>query len=577
MSSHIDDLFSSSVQEAVALTAQQQKPLFVYLTKSYQNQEESGNEFLSKFIDEEITQVLHENFVLLKLIEHTPEFGYFTQLFKDIQLPSFYIVNLGKIEGVITNETDKRGFTTIIQRLVNQRSSSSLGTNENNTSQLPSNTPTPTPTSDNSHSQPNTTVNATAPISSSSSTPEINRRTSVSEHDISAQKYKEQVEKARREKLEEKKRLRALLEADKRERELRLKEELETHVTEDSTSGNLQESAPATSKLSSPSATTASSCVLSIKLFDGSTVKQEFKAEDTLSDVRKWLDSEIEIIQPTGSMPSFATSAHLHPTSYVFHRPILPRVTYLEEQESLSLKDLELTPRSALILKPIYDEADPSSPSAGGERTGFFGNIMSGVGKVGSALFAFFDYGVDAPYLQEQHNQQQQHHEDQQEQEQQQQQQHEERMRRNASSHSSNDDFENSQTFLPDSQPFGLGNPGPVAAPGVLTFDNRSASSLLINIESNTESDVNSIISRPHTPSHMSSDGPVPQRPLMAERGSRSSTPRAQSSRRIQTIHDESIETSSSNKDKKHIDTYNGNSLSLNEGDDENKKQNKSS
>lgn len=109
MTSYIDHLFSSSVQQAVALTVQQQKPLFVYLTKPDQEQED-GNAFLSKFIDEEVTQVLQRNFILLKLVENTPDFGYFTQLFKVGQLPSFYIVNLGKIEGIISTESDKDDF-----------------------------------------------------------------------------------------------------------------------------------------------------------------------------------------------------------------------------------------------------------------------------------------------------------------------------------------------------------------------------------------------------------------------------------------------------------------------------------
>lgn len=223
------------------------------------------------------------------------------------------------------------------------------------------------------------------PTPPSVNNPEISRRTSLSEHDESARKYKEQVEKMRREKLEEKKRLRALLEADRRERALRMKEEV-LATGSSHPNAEFKESSPATTKSSFSSTL---SCFLSIKLFDGSTMKHEFKAEDTLSDVRKWLDSEVEIIRPASSMPSFATSAYLHPTGYVFHRPVLPRVTYLEEQESVSLKDLELTPRSALILKPIYDEADANTPNASGERTGFFRSIVSGVGKVGSALYSF--------------------------------------------------------------------------------------------------------------------------------------------------------------------------------------------
>ena len=91
-------------------------------------------------------------------------------------------------------------------------------------------------------------------------------------------------------------------------------------------------------------------------------MKCEFKSQDTLIDVRKWLDSEVEIIPPAKSMPSFATTAYPYPTGYAFHRPALPRVTYLEEQESNTLANLDLTPRSALILKPTYNEVDSDKP-----------------------------------------------------------------------------------------------------------------------------------------------------------------------------------------------------------------------
>ncbi|RCK56634.1 UBX domain-containing protein 7 [Candida viswanathii] len=555
MSSHIDHLFSSSVQQAVASTVQLQKPLFVYLTQAATD--ESGDGFLSTFIDEEITEVLDKNFVLLKLIENTPDFGYFKQLFKVVKLPSFYVVNLGKVEGIVSSETDKNDFLALVQRLASQRTVASSTPSQNNTP-VQDNTPVATGTHTQT-STPDQRTPTSSPPPPTTNTSETNRRTSMSEHDITAKKYKEQVEKARREKLEEKKRLRALLEADRREQELRRKEEVAAARRGSLTSGADTPTIP-------KSSSSASTCVLSIKLFDGSTIKQEFKAEDTLSDVRKWLDSEIEIIQPASSMPSFATSAYLHPTGYVFHRPVLPRVTYLEEQESNTLKDLELTPRSALILKPTYDETDPHSPNATGERAGFFGSIVSGVGKVGSALFSFFDYGVNAPYHQHQLHQQQQ-------QQQQNEQQNQDQPGLDSPLHNPNENLEDLQTLISDPLPFNLGHPGAVGAPGVLTFDNRSASSLLMNIESHNDDEIRSNISRPHTPSHASSESHIVQRPLRPDLGSRSSTPRPQSSRRVQTIYDEVPESSSSNNDKKHIDTYNGNSLSLNDRDDENKKQ----
>ena len=121
-----------------------------------------------------------------------------------------------------------------------------------------------------------------------------NNSQSSSDHDKSVRKYQEKVARMRQERIDEKKRLRALLEADQKER--KLKEQENANVE-----SKLSVHSPSSRKTSTSS---TNSCVLSIKLFDGSTMKCEFKSQDTLIDVRKWLDSEVEIIPPAKSMPS---------------------------------------------------------------------------------------------------------------------------------------------------------------------------------------------------------------------------------------------------------------------------------
>ena len=280
---------------------------------------------LPKFIDDQTTAIIKSNFILLKLTQNTVEFGYFSQLFKDLIVPSFYIVNEGKIEAVISNDTTKEEFIKIIGKLTKKvKSSDNVSTRENISNEN------------------NVVIENLARNNSQSS----------SDHDKSVRKYQEKVARMRQERIDEKKRLRALLEADQKER--KLKEQENANVE-----SKLSVHSPSSRKTSTSS---TNSCVLSIKLFDGSTMKCEFKSQDTLIDVRKWLDSEVEIIPPAKSMPSFATTAYPYPTGYAFHRPALPRVTYLEEQESNTLANLDLTPRSALILKPTYNEVDSDKP-----------------------------------------------------------------------------------------------------------------------------------------------------------------------------------------------------------------------
>lgn len=77
--SGMDSVFHSSVQEAVQLTVQNNKPLFVFLALLDNNTNDS---FLNKFIKEQTVAHLQEHSVPLKLVQGSVEFGYFEQLFK---------------------------------------------------------------------------------------------------------------------------------------------------------------------------------------------------------------------------------------------------------------------------------------------------------------------------------------------------------------------------------------------------------------------------------------------------------------------------------------------------------------
>lgn len=516
MSQALVNLFNTSVQEAVQSTIQHNKPLFVFLAKynDQQQDDDASKQFLEKFIDqEETTTLLSHHFVLLKLFQGTMEYLYFNQIFTSLIVPSFYIVQQGKVLAVITESTTKDQFMQIV----------------NNLTKPPSPAPPPQPSPQlpqESSMQPSTQANVlptTQPVQShapiASRSPQTHVENSATSgatlkspesHERSVKKHQEEFNKLKREQREERLRLRALLEADRREQLLRSQEQQRLYHHE--TDKPQEQQQPLTKQLSHDG-----TCMLSIKLFDGTSIKQEFDATDKLADVRTWLDEEIQIIPSDTSMPSFAKNVH-YPSSYAFHRPMLPRITYTREQELGTLEELELTPRSALILKPIFHDADEDSGSENGvENPGIIRRAFGAVGKLADVLYSFFDYGAhEAEYHPLNTNDHSDH---------------------AGSNTNANDDGEPLNLHISEARP-------------LLSLDSRTSS--LLNID------------MPSVPVSPPAEVCRPQSPLISNSNisstfqSRSSTPRPGSRMRIQTLYDE-------DRDKDGIDTYNGNSVSLNE------------
>lgn len=385
MTDFIDDLFGTSVQTAVQTSLSENKPLLAFLT----NERESSTEFVFKFLykDDELNSrlvaKLKDAFVPIKLIEGTTEFGFFQQIFKELIIPSFYIVTAGKLVNIIKYDTDIEEWEETISGADSRKRSvaseqtptSSTLTRHINHSETTASASTlaSTPLSEPSE------TSVTSPISSSS----------LIQHQNHLRSYN-------RAKNLETQRIRALLAADQKERDSKRKDaENLKHFLKDSSIPEPSTTA-ATTNTSSPSPNSVPICKLSIKLFDGTSLKHDFLESQTLTDVRQWLDEETEysIIPNASSMPSFATPSDPIPTRYVFYRPVLPRITFTDEQETFSLKSLQLSPRSALILKPIF-ESPVNNASNPGATSGVLSNVGGVIKKVGSALFSFFDYGMD--------------------------------------------------------------------------------------------------------------------------------------------------------------------------------------
>ncbi|CUM67036.1 uncharacterized protein PRCAT00004724001 [Priceomyces carsonii] len=354
-----DTLFGTSVQEAVNASIGRKMPLLVLLSRG----DERSEKFIKKVSSEEVVNKIRLSYVPLLLIEDTEEIEHFKAIFKQLVLPSIYIVSNGQLLDIVHETATEQEIATKLEHALE-----ALKT---------------TPSSISTRAASVELQGANLELLESQNlidSQNARRGESVSRH-------KKQVEAYKKEQIAERKRLRSLLEADKREREA---------------TSNKHNLSPRTafqeSKVRGKSSHNSDSCILSIKLLDGISLVHEFKASDTLYSVRNWLDQETngEVLPSSPSLPSFARSLNPQPVRYVFHCPVLPRKTFSEDEERLNLSELDLRPRSALILKPIYEmESSDVNENGRGTFSSSFKYIGSSVGRLANALYSFFDYGVD--------------------------------------------------------------------------------------------------------------------------------------------------------------------------------------
>lgn len=553
MTSSIDKVFMVSVQEAVQKSLKNNQPLFVFLSRDDETSRTFAKDLLQTEIGDsgqDISDKVQNEFVGLKLIKDTTEYGYFKQIFHDLVVPSFYVVDKGQLLDVITQECTPDQFGERISKICNRLE-------QVRAESLAENVQTESHTNAGSHEPIVVLERQEEHISVPQA--QTHGNTLGRDHEQSVVRHKRQIEMLKREEHEEKKRIRALLEADKRERHIRQMNASRKAANEISEEDKMHKSS--TSKYDI--------CSLSIKLFDGNSLKHDFKANQTLNDVRSWLDNETDhqiIPNANASLPSFATASYPQPTHYVFHHPVLPRITYSDDEEFKKLSDLHLCPRSVLILKPIYDDKSYVNAYPNGRApAGYLRSVGGAISKFGNAIYSFFDYSVgDLAHDYEIH----------------------EDMERSRSPLGDPDELNGNRpvdaTSVNDSR---LASPIPervedyfdarlrsgAGTPNVLSINSGSQPSL-INFGSNP-----SPVSFSRVPSMPQSEMPS------AGNGSsnynpRSSTPKPISSipsvSNIQTIHEGSSKSDSKNESKADSDekrkdrgTYNGNSTNL--GDDQ--------
>lgn len=161
----------------------------------------------------------------------------------------------------------------------------------------------------------------------------------------------EQQRKRKSEAKVERERIMAQIEADKAERRARREQDKSVREQQAASSQLEQESTQATMRTprTSSKATTSN---LQVHLLDGGKIRKQFPAEANLeTDVRPWIDSQLETKVP-----------------YTFKQILapLPARPISIAEEHASLRDLDLLPSATLVLQPIQTFSDAYDSSSGG-------------------------------------------------------------------------------------------------------------------------------------------------------------------------------------------------------------------
>ncbi|CCE64761.1 hypothetical protein TPHA_0I02600 [Tetrapisispora phaffii CBS 4417] len=301
----------------------------------------------------------------LIIVKGTPEFQQLQELFPNIHTQSLYFIKNQKIELIITGDSGSDKFShwnRIIDYLEGIEctpvTDSTVSTNRNQTSTVPIPVTNPTPVN-NVESIADTNPEAdVAP----NKTPINNKKTFKEEvNDLTRKKYHEQMLKQKQLERSERQRILRLVESDRQERLARkLQEEMNKKSQKDK--DKLNELEEIVIKIENPDINDniknlgklekLTECTLQIRLTNGQSIVNKFDADSALTEVRSWVNEN----RSDGKC------------SYLFHRNV-PRATFSIDEEEKSLRELELIPRSALILEQIDNNCEDVQPGLLGRIT----------------------------------------------------------------------------------------------------------------------------------------------------------------------------------------------------------------
>ncbi|KAL3234825.1 UBX domain-containing protein 7 [Nakaseomyces bracarensis] len=288
-------LFGTNVEEAVAESLQGDKVLVVYCKAG---DGEGTDPWLDQWFKKDSdVSILKGKAVWLEVVRGSAEFDNFTQIFPDVVVPSVRLIKQGKVVLVIKGDDNTHEVSHWKKLMIGLGIKDENAITEHKISDKPRESP-PRKTERDKIVEKATTVHQ--------------------------QEYLKQLKQAEEERL----RILTLVRADKAERlarkhshEVEAGHELPMDVRDN---------------IIDKSRFNTGKCVLMFRLTDSKNLKHTFDSQETLNDVRKWVD----VNRTDGAGP------------YSFHRNI-PRVTFTESDELKTLEDLDLAPRSVLLLKAL--------------------------------------------------------------------------------------------------------------------------------------------------------------------------------------------------------------------------------
>jgi hypothetical protein len=344
----LSEVFGRSVNDAVAESVSQNKPLIVYIAQS-------DDTWIHTVMDEALLQSVRHRSVALQLEKGSPECSMFEQVFGAVAVPSVYCCRVNKVLDVIKEDVDKDQFAERLQKVLEDTPpDSALEAHSQQTAQAERPVHQPAPQQQSITGRP-THGESRQPARQDPKTLKEQAAESA------AKKYQEEQIRKRRHDIEDRERIRRLLKSDEEERKSRVREAKERRVSK---GGDLDMDAEATVRELRDNIRhkkDESRCALSIRLLNGHALQHEFGVTDTLNDVREWLEKN----RTDGLEP------------YCFHRTI-PRITFGITDEEKTLEALELTPRSALILKPFSSYVS-AYKNSGSSSNGLLGKLFSGI------------------------------------------------------------------------------------------------------------------------------------------------------------------------------------------------------
>lgn len=349
-------------------------------------------------------QLLVDHAVALRVVKGTQDYTFFSQVFKVDSLPSIYLIDKGVVRAVFEKEDASLTTHTFADRVALLMGSNSADTNhhsevtgtaapeETATEETQNHSPSPEEPSPAAPQLPTQAASDTTDLRPrQSSTPSTHKTPTQSpsrpnptqSHDASAKQYQETLRKQRIKEREERNRILKLLESDREERRRQAAMRQKTPDSVSSTPTPVDSPRPGfTSQSKNKTNKNLKECALLIRLFDGTPLKHKFRADETLIDVRAWVDES----RTDGTHP------------YSFFQPMC-RKTYGDGEESNSLLELDLAPSASLVLKPATGSI--SSAYEGGAAGGPYELLHKGATTIASALYTFLGIGYTPPSREE--------------------------------------------------------------------------------------------------------------------------------------------------------------------------------